>query len=83
VGRRSLTRVQNRTGLRSDRGHKFLGGLGITSDVVYLAGMLSIGASIAAWIAFSRMEPVPGEKAAGVPRTGTPRPTRPRGVKKL
>ena len=34
---------------------KLLRGLGITSDTAYLAGMLSIGASIAAWIGFSRM----------------------------
>ena len=42
---------------------KFLRGLGITSDVAYLAGMLSIGASIAAWSLSSRMENAPGEKA--------------------
>jgi hypothetical protein len=42
---------------------KFLRGLGITSDVAYLAGVLSIGASIAAWTASSRMENAPGEKA--------------------
>ena len=42
---------------------KFLRGLGITSDVAYLAGMLSIGASIAAWTLSSRMENAPGEKA--------------------
>ena len=42
---------------------KFLRGLGITSDVSYLAGMLSIGASIAAWTLSSRMENAPGEKA--------------------
>lgn len=42
---------------------KFLRGLGITSDVAYLAGMASIGASIAAWTLSSRMENAPGEKA--------------------
>lgn len=42
---------------------KFLRNLGITSDVAYLAGMLSIGASIAAWTASSRMENAPGDKA--------------------
>ncbi len=42
---------------------KFLRGLGITSDVAYLAGMLSIGASVAAWTLSSRMENAPGEKA--------------------
>ena len=42
---------------------KFLRQLGITSDVAYLAGMLSIGASIAAWTASSRMENAPGDKA--------------------
>jgi hypothetical protein len=42
---------------------KFLRSLGITSDVAYLAGMLSIGASIAAWTASSRMENAPGDKA--------------------
>ena len=42
---------------------KFLRGLGITSDVAYLAGMASIGASIAAWTLSSRMEDAPGEKA--------------------
>jgi hypothetical protein len=42
---------------------KFLRGLGITSDVAYLAGVASIGASIAAWTLSSRMENAPGEKA--------------------
>jgi hypothetical protein len=42
---------------------KFLRGLGITSDVAYLAGVLSIGASIAAWAASSRLENAPGDKA--------------------
>jgi hypothetical protein len=42
---------------------KLLRGLGVTSDVAYLAGMLSIGASIAAWTLSSRMEDAPGEKA--------------------
>lgn len=42
---------------------KLLRGLGITSDTAYLAGMLSIGASIAAWTLSSRMEDAPGEKA--------------------
>jgi hypothetical protein len=42
---------------------KFLRGLGITSDVAYLAGMLSIGASIGAWTLSSRNEDAPGEKA--------------------
>jgi hypothetical protein len=42
---------------------KLLRGLGITSDVAYLASVLSIGASIAAWTASSRMEDAPGEKA--------------------
>jgi hypothetical protein len=42
---------------------KLLRGLGITSDVAYLASILSIGASIAAWTASSRMEDAPGEKA--------------------
>jgi hypothetical protein len=42
---------------------KLLRGLGITSDVAYLASIASIGASIAAWTASSRMEDAPGEKA--------------------
>ena len=42
---------------------KLLRGLGVTSDVAYLAGMLSIGASIAAWSLSSRMENAPGDKA--------------------
>jgi hypothetical protein len=42
---------------------KFLRSLGVTSDVVYLAGVLSIGASIAAWTASSRLENAPGEEA--------------------
>jgi hypothetical protein len=42
---------------------KLLRGLGLTSDVAYLASVLSIGASIAAWTASSRMEDAPGEKA--------------------
>ena len=42
---------------------KFLRSLGITSDVAYLAGMLSIGASVAAWTVSSRMENAPGDKA--------------------
>lgn len=42
---------------------KFLRSLGITRDAAYLAGTLSIGASIAAWTLSSRMENAPGEKA--------------------
>ena len=42
---------------------KFLRNLGITSDVAYLAGMASIGASILAWNLSARMEDAPGEKA--------------------
>ncbi len=42
---------------------KFVRSLGITSDVSYLAGVLSIGASIAAWTLSARMEDAPGEKA--------------------
>ena len=42
---------------------KLMRSLGITSDVAYLAGVLSIGASIAAWTLSSRMENAPGEKA--------------------
>jgi len=42
---------------------KFLRSLGVTSDVSYLAGILSIGASVAAWSLSSRMEDAPGEKA--------------------
>jgi hypothetical protein len=42
---------------------KLLRGLGITSDAAYLASVLSIGASIAAWTASRRMEDAPGEKA--------------------
>ena len=42
---------------------KFLRNLGITSDVAYLAGMASIGASILAWSLSARMEDAPGEKA--------------------
>jgi hypothetical protein len=42
---------------------KILRSLGVTSDVAYLAGILSIGASIAAWTASSRMENAPGDKA--------------------
>jgi hypothetical protein len=42
---------------------KFVRGLGFTSDVAYLAGVLSIGASIAAWTASTRMETASGDKA--------------------
>ncbi|MEP7024554.1 MAG: hypothetical protein ABJB47_12295 [Actinomycetota bacterium] len=42
---------------------KFLRGLGMTSDLAYLASILSIGASVAAWTASSRLEDAPGEKA--------------------
>jgi hypothetical protein len=42
---------------------KFLRSLGVTSDVAYIAAVLSIGASIAAWTASSKMEDAPGEKA--------------------
>jgi hypothetical protein len=42
---------------------KFLRGLGMTSDVAYLTGVLSIGASIAAWTASTRMKDAPGDKA--------------------
>ncbi|MGO9504306.1 MAG: hypothetical protein ACLPUO_22640 [Streptosporangiaceae bacterium] len=42
---------------------RMLRGPGITSDVAYLAAMLSIGASVAAWGASPRMEDPPGEKA--------------------
>lgn len=42
---------------------KFLRSLGITGDVAYHPGMLSIGASIAAWTTPSRMENAPGDKA--------------------
>jgi hypothetical protein len=41
---------------------KILRGLGITSDVAYLAAMASIGASVAAWAASRAMEDAPGEK---------------------
>jgi hypothetical protein len=36
---------------------------GLASDVAYLAGMLSTGASIAVWTASSRMGNAPGDKA--------------------
>ena len=42
---------------------KFLRTLGITSDVAYLAGFLSIGASVAAWTLSRNNEQAPGEKA--------------------
>ena len=42
---------------------KILRNLGLTSDVAYLAAVASIGASVAAWAASSRMEDAPGEKA--------------------
>jgi len=42
---------------------KLLRSLGVTSDVAYLAGMLSIGASVGAWTLSRRMEDAPGEKA--------------------
>lgn len=42
---------------------KFIRGLGLTSDVAYVAAVASIGASIAAWYASSRLEDAPGEKA--------------------
>jgi hypothetical protein len=42
---------------------KLLRSLGITSDAAYLASMLSIGASVAAWAASRRMEDAPAEKA--------------------
>jgi hypothetical protein len=42
---------------------KFLRSLGVTSDVAYIAAVLSIGASIAAWTVSSKMEDAPGEKA--------------------
>jgi hypothetical protein len=42
---------------------KFFRGLGVTSDVAYLASILSIGASVAAWSASRRLEDAPGEKA--------------------
>jgi hypothetical protein len=45
---------------------KFLRSLGVTSDVAYLAGVLSIGASIAAWTASSRMENAPGRQSRPV-----------------
>ncbi len=42
---------------------KLLRSLGITSDVAYLAGVASIGASVTAWTLSRRMEDAPGEKA--------------------
>ncbi|HEY5019064.1 MAG TPA: hypothetical protein VIJ82_27955 [Streptosporangiaceae bacterium] len=42
---------------------KFVRGLGLTSDIAYLASVLSIGASVAAWTASRNMEDAPGEKA--------------------
>jgi hypothetical protein len=42
---------------------KVLRGLGLTSDVAYLAAIASIGASVAAWLASRTMEDAPGEKA--------------------
>ena len=42
---------------------KLLRGLGITSEAAYLAGILSIGASVAAWTASARMEDAPRDRA--------------------
>jgi len=42
---------------------KLLRDLGVTSDVAYLAGLASIGASIAAWTISRNKEDAPGEKA--------------------
>jgi hypothetical protein len=42
---------------------KLLRSIGITSDVAYVASILSIGASIAAWTLSRNMEDAPGEKA--------------------
>ncbi len=42
---------------------KMLRSAGLTSDVAYLASLLSIGASVAAWTASRRMEDAPAEKA--------------------
>jgi hypothetical protein len=42
---------------------KFLRGLGITSDLAYVAAIASIGASVVAWTMSSKMEDAPGEKA--------------------
>lgn len=42
---------------------KLLRTMGITSDVAYLAGIASIGASIAAWATSRSQEDAPTEKA--------------------
>jgi hypothetical protein len=42
---------------------KFIRGLGLTSDLAYVAAVASIGASVAAWTMSRNMEDAPGEKA--------------------
>jgi hypothetical protein len=56
-------RVVLRLGTRHDAGAAAREAFGLTSDVAYLAGMLSTGASIAVWTASSRMGNAPGDKA--------------------
>ncbi len=42
---------------------KIIRNIGFTSDIAYLASLLSIGASVAAWMASRHLEDAPGEKA--------------------
>lgn len=42
---------------------KLLRGIGINSDVAYLAGFLSIGASVSAWAASRKQEKAGADKA--------------------
>jgi hypothetical protein len=42
---------------------KILRHLGVNSDVAYLASILSIGASVAAWLVSRNFENAPGERA--------------------
>jgi hypothetical protein len=42
---------------------KILRQLGVNSDIAYLASIVSIGASVAAWLVSRRFENAPGEKA--------------------
>lgn len=56
-------RVVLRLGSHHEAGDVAREAFGLTSDVVYLAGMLATGASIAVWTASSQMGNAPGDKA--------------------
>jgi hypothetical protein len=58
-------RVVLRLGSHHDAGDVAREAFDLTSDVVYLAGMLSTGASIAVRAASSRIVNAPGDKAEG------------------